>query len=96
MECPGTLHMGRRFRCPHRPHLLTLSCLWIDFEVTFYAAGQRGKWNSKPGEAAKPRLYLISVGTWEPSEEVIQVWRESKEGLLVKRIIKPCHRGFKR
>ncbi|KAL8643957.1 MAG: hypothetical protein Q9226_008017 [Calogaya cf. arnoldii] len=88
------LAMARAAACMPKLQHMTLSSYGGKFDVRFYAAGRVRGSNSQPGEADKPRLYLY-MGTWEPSEEVIQVWRESKEGLLVKRI-KPYYRCFKR
>ncbi|KAL8677527.1 MAG: hypothetical protein Q9186_006039 [Xanthomendoza sp. 1 TL-2023] len=53
------------------------------FIIVFYAAGQKCKFDSGPEETDRARLYWF-VGSWRPAEEVLKIWREGKEGLLVK------------
>lgn len=82
---PLLLAMARAAACmPRMQHMsLTSTAHDATFEVLFYAAGQASHLDSEPGEGERPRLYWY-VESWRPDEEVLQVWREGKEGLLIK------------
>lgn len=53
------------------------------FEVYFYPVGQAGGLDADAGDVMKARLNWF-VGSWRPEEEVLSVWREGKEGLVVR------------
>ncbi|KAL8641110.1 MAG: hypothetical protein Q9226_008672 [Calogaya cf. arnoldii] len=53
------------------------------FSIYFYAAGQRSKLHTQSGDLDKPRLFW-HVGAWRPDDEVLKIWREGREGLLIK------------
>ncbi|KAL8852279.1 MAG: hypothetical protein Q9221_002881 [Calogaya cf. arnoldii] len=53
------------------------------FSIYFYAAGQRSKLGFESGDLDKPRLFW-HVGAWTPDDEVLKIWLEGREGLLIK------------
>ncbi|KAL9030616.1 MAG: hypothetical protein Q9196_001283 [Gyalolechia fulgens] len=52
-------------------------------EVSFFAGGQPSHSDSEPGDGDRPRLYSY-MGKWRPDYRVLETWRESREGLVVK------------
>ncbi|KAL8928974.1 MAG: hypothetical protein Q9208_001417 [Pyrenodesmia sp. 3 TL-2023] len=82
---PLLLAMARAAACMPRMRDMSLTSTVRDsaFVVSFYAAGQASPLDTEPVQAENPRLYLC-MGTWRPDDEILEVWHENREGLLVK------------
>ncbi|KAL8730717.1 MAG: hypothetical protein Q9166_003909 [cf. Caloplaca sp. 2 TL-2023] len=85
---PLLLAMARA--AAHMPQLQSMSLTTTmrdpdgaGFEIYFHEAGRRNRHDSEPGDAGKARLYWF-VGSWRPVDEVLKIWREKREGLLVR------------
>ena len=84
------LRLAQARAAVHMPKLQTMSLeSTIDdfntsgFSIYFYAAGQRSNREFDSGDTDKPRLFW-RVGAWRPDNEVLKIWREGREGLLIK------------
>ncbi|KAH8598452.1 hypothetical protein B0O99DRAFT_699816 [Bisporella sp. PMI_857] len=53
------------------------------FEVVFIEAGVSDLMDENPEDSLRPRLYW-QTGDWRPAEEVLDLWEEAAQGLLVK------------
>ncbi|KAL9578752.1 MAG: hypothetical protein Q9212_005524 [Teloschistes hypoglaucus] len=52
------------------------------FEIHFYGAGFASRTGKYVVQTAEARLNWY-VGSWRPTEEILNIWREGKEGLLI-------------
>lgn len=82
---PLLLAMARAAACMPRMEHMSLTSTAHDaaFEISFHAAGQASHLDSEPGDGYKSRLYWY-VESWRPDEVVLPIWREGKEGVLIK------------
>ncbi|KAL9021107.1 MAG: hypothetical protein Q9185_001646 [Variospora sp. 1 TL-2023] len=85
---PLLLAMARSAACMPKLEEMSLTSTMRDpdgagFEVRFYAVGHVRHDDLEPGDSDQARLDW-SVGAWRPNDEVLDVWREGRDGLLVR------------
>lgn len=85
---PLLLAMARA--AAHMPQLENMSLIssirdpnCAGFEIFFHAAGHSSRFDSEPGDVEKARLHWW-LGSWRPQDQVLKVWREGREGLIIR------------